>query len=119
MTVRTSNHLRRAVLGGLAALSVMAGSGLALAPREAQAVGGNVRVLYTYQYRDSAEDARARFACLNAASAYNADYTEASVVEHVHTGTHGGGQIIYILTCTGHFGTEYGAPASTGRRSGR
>ena len=113
------HHLRGVLLGALATLGMAAGGDLTYLTREAHAVGGASRVLYTYQYRDSAEDARARWACLNAASAYNADHTEASVVEHVHTGTHGGGQIIYILTCTGYFGTENAAPASTGRRSGR
>lgn len=118
MSIQTSSW-RRVLLGGLTALSVMAGSSLALAPRAAQAVGGNVRVLYTYQYYDYGEDQHARWACLNAASAYNADHTEVQVQEHTHVNHHGGVQTVYILTCIGYFGTDHAAAASTIRQPAR
>lgn len=80
MNTQPTNYLRRALLGGLAALSVAAGGSLALTPHQAHAFPGETSsLLYTRYFRagDYLRGAQLQQECLGSAASFGVDHTEA------------------------------------------
>lgn len=77
------NGWKRGMIGGLAALGVVAGSSLLVAPQEAHAYTYETsRLLYAQTFPvGSGQGERLRLECLTAAPAYHVTRTEAQVIQ--------------------------------------